>query len=153
MNQISRILFGGLVASSLVLSGCQTNQEQQGQIIGAIAGGILGNQVGGGSGRTAAVIAGTILGGYLGGNIGRQMDENDRYRANQALEQLPSGQTATWTNPDTGNQYAVTPTNTFYQDNSPCRQYTTSAWVDGKQEQVTSTACRQADGSWKVAGN
>ena len=36
---------------AVTLGGCQTSKEQQGQVIGAIAGGLLGNQVGGGTGR------------------------------------------------------------------------------------------------------
>jgi len=153
MSNTSRILLAGLVASTLALGGCQTTQEEQGQVIGAIAGGLLGHQVGEGSGKTAATIAGTILGGYLGGQVGRQMDENDRWRANQALENLPAGQTSSWTNPDSGTQYAVTPTRTYYEQQQPCREYTTEAWIDGKKQTVYGTACRQADGSWKVVNN
>jgi surface antigen len=148
---MNKLLITGLIASSLSLAGCQTNQEQTGQVIGAIAGGVLGNQVGSGSGRVAATIAGTMLGGYLGGQVGRTMDENDRYRANQALDTSPTNQTVSWHNPDTGNNYAVTPTKTFYENSQPCREYTTEAWIGGKKETVYGTACRQPDGSWQAA--
>jgi surface antigen len=149
----SKILLSGLIASALALGGCQSNQEQTGQVIGAIAGGVLGNQVGSGSGRVAATIAGTMLGGYLGGQIGRAMDENDRYRAAQALEKAPSHKTVRWHNPDSGNDYAVTPTKTYYEDSRPCREYTTEAWIGGKKETIYGTACRQADGTWQAANN
>lgn len=147
----SKILLTGLVASTLVISGCETNQEQAGQVIGAIAGGVLGNQVGSGSGRVAATIAGTMLGGYLGGQLGRSMDENDRYRTSQALEASPSNETVRWHNPDSGNDYAVTPTKTYYQDSLPCREYTTEGWIGGKKETIYGTACRQPDGTWQVS--
>lgn len=140
-----------VAVGALALSGCETTNEQQGQVIGAVAGGLLGNQVGGGRGRTAATIAGTILGGYLGGNIGRQMDDGDRYRAGQALESTPSNQSTSWENPDSGNRYAVTPTNTYYSDSRPCREYTTEAWIDGQRETIYGTACRQSDGSWQAS--
>ena len=139
------------ITSTLFLAGCQTTKEQQGQLIGAIAGGVLGNQVGSGSGRTAATIAGTVLGGYIGGNVGRQMDDGDRYRAGQALERTPTHQSSSWANPDTGNRYSVTPTKTYYADSNPCREYTTEAWIDGRQETIYGTACRQSDGSWQAA--
>jgi surface antigen len=148
---MNKLLIAGLMASALSLAGCQTTQEQTGQVVGAIAGGVLGNQVGAGTGRVAATIAGTMLGGYLGGQIGRTMDQNDRYRAAQALEATPSNQTVSWHNPDTGNDYAVTPTKTYYEDSHPCREYTTEAWIGGKKETIYGTACRQPDGSWQAA--
>lgn len=140
-----------VIGAALVLTGCQTTKEQQGQVIGAVAGGLLGNQIGSGSGRTAATIAGTIVGGFVGGNIGRQMDDGDRYRAGQALETTPSYQSSSWQNPDTGAHYSVTPTNTYYAESRPCREYTTEAWIDGQRETLYGTACRQSDGSWQAA--
>lgn len=139
------------VAAILVLGGCQTTREQQGTFIGAIAGGVLGSNVGGGRGRTVATIAGTLLGGYLGGSIGRQMDDSDRYRAGEALESTPSYESTSWKNPDTGSSYSVTPTRTYYDSDRPCREYTTEAWIDGKRETVYGRACRQSDGSWMAS--
>ena len=40
--------------------------------IGAVVGGLLGNQVGGGNGRTLATIAGVVGGGYVGNEIARR---------------------------------------------------------------------------------
>jgi uncharacterized protein YcfJ len=40
-----------------------------GTAIGAVAGGLLGNQVGGGRGRTLATVAGAVGGGYAGNRI------------------------------------------------------------------------------------
>ena len=135
----------------LLISGCQPTREQQGQVIGAIAGGVLGNQVGRGSGRVAATIAGTMLGGYIGGSMGRLMDDGDRYRAGQALESMPTHQSTSWQNPDTGYRYELTPTRTYYAESRPCREYTTEAWIDGRRETVYGTACRQPDGTWRAA--
>lgn len=44
-----------------------------GAIGGAIAGGILGNQVGGGSGRVAATIGGAVAGGVIGNQVEQHM--------------------------------------------------------------------------------
>ncbi|NII56320.1 glycine zipper 2TM domain-containing protein [Luteibacter sp. SG786] len=37
--------------------------------VGAVAGGLLGNQVGGGKGKTLATVAGAVGGGYAGNQI------------------------------------------------------------------------------------
>ena len=141
-----------ILTSLTLLIGCnQPTKQEAGGVLGGIAGGVLGNQVGGGSGRTAAIIAGTLLGAYLGSAIGEEMDENDRYRAQQALETASTNQHTSWKNPDTENEYTVTPTKTYETSSGPCREYTTEAIIDGKQEVIYGTACRQPDGSWQAA--
>ncbi|MQY51944.1 glycine zipper 2TM domain-containing protein [Rhodocyclus tenuis] len=40
-----------------------------GQALGAVAGGILGNQVGAGNGRVAATAVGAVVGSMVGGNL------------------------------------------------------------------------------------
>ncbi|MCC4117759.1 glycine zipper 2TM domain-containing protein [Aromatoleum toluclasticum] len=40
-----------------------------GQAVGAVAGGLIGNQIGRGSGRVAATAVGAVVGGILGGQI------------------------------------------------------------------------------------
>lgn len=40
--------------------------------IGAVVGGLLGNQVGGGNGKTLATIAGAVGGGYVGNEIAKR---------------------------------------------------------------------------------
>ena len=42
-----------------------------GTVLGAVAGGLLGNQVGGGSGRRAATVAGAAGGGIAGSHVGQ----------------------------------------------------------------------------------
>ena len=135
-----------------LLTGCENlSKRNTGTVLGGIAGGILGNQVGGGSGRTAAIIVGTLAGAYIGGSIGQQMDDNDRYRSQQALESNPINRTSSWRNPDSGNSYQVTPTRTYETTSGPCREYTTEAVIDGRTETVYGTACRQPDGTWQAA--
>lgn len=48
-----------------------------GTAIGAIAGGVLGNQVGGGRGKTVATVAGAAAGGYAGNQVQKNMQKND----------------------------------------------------------------------------
>ena len=150
MIRYTRIALVTFIA--ILLSACSTapSKQDQGVVIGAIAGGLLGNQVGGGSGRVLATIVGTAAGAAIGGSIGRSMDETDRINTALALENVRTGVPSTWSNPDTGYEYVVTPTNTYDSGTGPCREYTMDATIGGKTEQVYGTACRQPDGSWQI---
>lgn len=150
MNRNSRLAMAACLALTLVACSTAPTKQDQGVLIGAIAGGILGHQVGGGSGQVLATMVGTVAGAMIGGSIGRQMDETDRLNTAAALENVRTGVPSSWVNPDTGYEYVVTPTNTYDSGTGPCREYTMDATIGGKTEQVYGTACRQADGSWKV---
>ena len=131
--------------------GCnQIRNEDAGVVLGGAIGGLLGSQIGDGKGQLAATAAGALAGALIGGGVGRSMDELDRRRQQTVLEQVPTGQTDGWSNPDTGHQYAVTPTRTYETQSGYCREYTTEAWIGGRKETVYGKACRQPDGSWKT---
>lgn len=150
--KIQRILLAGLLSTSMILTACQTSpsKEDTGRVVGGVLGGVLGSQVGSGDGKTAATIAGVLIGGYIGGNIGRGMDENDRRNAYGALENNPTNQPSKWHNPDSNKDYAVTPTRTYDTAEGPCRDYTTEVMIDGRREIAKGTACREANGSWRI---
>jgi len=150
MTRVLKTALAACMASALFACSTVPSKEDQGVIIGAIAGGLLGNQVGGGSGRVLATVIGAMAGGAIGGSVGRSMDETDRLNAAMALENVRTGVPSTWVNPDTGYEYVVTPTNTYETGTGPCREYTMDATIGGQTEQVYGTACRQADGSWQV---
>ena len=135
------------------LTGCETTTHaQQGEVIGGVLGGVLGSQVGEGSGQTAAIIIGTMAGAMIGRHIGQSMDDVDRMKTAEALNNNRTGQSTTWTNPDNGREYTVTPTHTYEEaSGAPCREFQLDATVDGEPgQEVTGTACLQADGSWKI---
>ena len=46
-----------------------------GTAIGAVAGGLVGSQIGGGSGKTLATVAGVAAGGYAGNQVQKNMQE------------------------------------------------------------------------------
>jgi len=48
-----------------------------GTAIGAVAGGLLGSQIGGGTGRTLATVGGVAAGGYAGNQVQKNMQEKD----------------------------------------------------------------------------
>lgn len=144
----------GIALAAALLAGCGTSseiqKEQAGTVIGAVAGGLLGSQVGRGDGRVAATIVGAIAGGAVGHSIGRSMDQADRLRTAQVLETSPTGAPTHWRNPDTGAEYTVVPTRTYASAQGPCREYTMDAVIGGRLEKVVGTACRQSDGSWRA---
>jgi surface antigen len=154
MPKYRKQFFITLVLSVLFLfNGCASQRgdnDTGGMIIGGILGGVLGHEIGRGHGRTAATVLGAMIGTTIGGNIGRSMDESDQIKVSHSLETVRSGVETQWRNPDTGYEYRVVPTNTYYTNNSPCREYTIDAQIGGKTEQIVGTACRQEDGSWLV---
>jgi len=148
-----------VAALALLLAGCAGDGSDQGKeiggtVIGAIAGGLLGAQIGDGAGQLAATAAGTLLGAYLGGEVGRSLDKADRQAAQQttaqALEYNTSGTSSSWSNPDSGNYGYVTPQQAYYDEGKPCRPYTQTIYIDGRAETAEGTACRGADGVWRI---
>ncbi len=141
-----------LVLILFTLISCEGHKTAVGGVGGAAAGGFLGHALGGG---TAGIIGGAIAGGLIGAAIGDRMDAADRREseraAQRALETAPSGQATTWNNPDSGNHGSVTPTRTFQTDNGQyCREYQQTVVIGGEEQQAHGTACRQADGSWRI---
>ena len=53
---------------------------------GAVLGGILGNQVGGGNGRTLATVAGAVAGGYGGNEVEKRTRSTTTYRVRVRME-------------------------------------------------------------------
>ncbi|RQD59328.1 MAG: glycine zipper 2TM domain-containing protein [Desulfonatronovibrio sp. MSAO_Bac4] len=145
-----------MIVGTFFLAGCaESKHTVGGAALGGIAGGIAGTQIGKGSGRTAAIIGGTLAGAALGGYVGSyldRMDQMDKRNLNSTLESQPTGQTSQWNNPDTNTSYAVTPTNTYQQQETQryCREYTTEIIIGGEVEQAYGTACRMEDGTWEI---
>lgn len=52
-----------------------------GTVAGALVGGVLGNQVGGGSGKKLATVAGAAAGGYAGNKVQQNLQSKDTYTA------------------------------------------------------------------------
>ncbi|MCR9176426.1 MAG: RT0821/Lpp0805 family surface protein [Alphaproteobacteria bacterium] len=140
------------------LAACESSGGQKqtgGAILGGIGGAVVGSQFGGGTGKLAAVAAGTLIGALIGSEIGSSLDKADKLAMAQstqdALETRPTGSSATWQNPDSGNYGTVTPERTYNKPNgTPCREFTQTVYIGGKAEQAYGTACRQQDGSWKI---
>ncbi|WP_397449573.1 glycine zipper 2TM domain-containing protein [Pseudomonas sp. NA-150] len=61
----------------------QDQHQILGTVIGAVAGGLLGNQVGGGNGKKIVTVAGAVGGGYAGNKVQEHMQNGDTYTTNQ----------------------------------------------------------------------
>lgn len=57
-----------------------------GVVAGAVVGGLLGNQVGGGSGKTLATVAGAVGGGYAGNEIEKRTRKATAYEVDVMME-------------------------------------------------------------------
>ena len=146
-----------VVASALVLAGCSGQGQKQtgGSLVGAAAGGLLGAQFGSGTGKLVGTALGVLAGAWLGSEVGKTLDNADKAAMRQssqyALEATKTGHTSDWSNPDSGNSGTVTPTKTYQTAAGEyCREYQQTVTVGGKTQDAYGTACRQADGTWKV---
>lgn len=137
-----------------LLAACESPQpskEDIGMAAGAVLGGVIGHQIGGGRGKTVATIGGAALGAFAGSRVGRTMDRNDQARAAHALDGSADGVSTTWRNDETGMRHSVTPTRTYQGDSGGrCRDFTTAARIEGRDEVIHGTACKQPDGTWKT---
>lgn len=156
MNNVMKRMVPALLAGAL-LTGCANDmgtKQTGGAVLGGVGGAVAGAQFGKGTGQLAATALGTLLGAYVGSEVGRSLDKADQMHANQAgqraFESAPTNQPVAWHNPDSGHSGTVTPTRTYVDDGQPCREYQTTVTIQGKTEKAFGTACRQADGSWKV---
>ncbi len=142
---------------AILTTGCATIEQNPKTTIGAVGGGTLGGLIAAAAGGSGAAIAASAIGGILvGGLIGNLLDERDKKiaaeTAQRALETAPTGSPVVWKNPDNGHFGTVTPVKTYQTaSGSYCRDYQQTVTIDGKQEKAYGTACRQPDGSWRVA--
>ena len=146
------------VLATTLLTGCAGtyNKATTGAALGAITGTALAYGLGKDSSKKNLwLIAGAAAGGLAGNAIGKQLDERDRLLLGETLQQTmehgPTNSVGSWNNPDSGNSGTVTPTQTMIgANNQPCREFVTQVMVGGETHQAYGTACRQADGSWKI---
>ena len=147
-----------LITVAIMVSGCAGTIAKQGSgtAIGAVTGGALAYGLGkNSSNKNIWMLLGVASGALIGNNIGAQLDERDRLLAGQTMQQTlelgPDQSQGQWQNPNTGHSGTVTPTATrIASTGQPCREFITTVKIGGVEQQGYGTACRQADGSWKI---
>lgn len=127
--------------------------ETVGTLGGAVGGALLGSRFGGGAGKVATVGIGTVLGALAGREVSRYITGNDSRRAAAAEERaMTNNEPITWNNPETGNRGTIQPQRTYQNSvGQTCREYSHTIYVEGRPETAYGTACRQPDGTWKLA--
>ena len=148
-----------VILVAILGTGCAEMQANPKTTIGAAGGGTVGGLIAAAAGGNPAAIAASVIGGILiGGMVGNLLDQRDKQMAaeaaHRAMESTPTGKPVAWKNPDSGHSGTVTPTKTYQTaEGTYCREYQTTVLIEGKQERATGTACRQADGSWRVVNS
>ena len=61
----------------------QDENRLTGSVLGAVAGGVIGHQFGGGRGKDVATVVGALGGGYAGNQVQGAMQERDTYTSTQ----------------------------------------------------------------------
>ena len=139
---------------ALALSAC--SKQDVGALAGAGIGGLAGAQFGKGEGQLVATGIGVLLGALAGGAVGAELDAADRVIADAAftgsLETAPTGTTTEWSNPDSGASGTYTPIATTQTASGQyCREFQQTITIGGQTENAHGRACRQPDGTWRVA--
>jgi surface antigen len=154
--KINKLIAVGLMLPLLASCAQGAGDKQSlGTLIGAAGGGLAGAQIGKGKGQLAATAAGALIGALVGSEVGKSLDQADRMYMSQnrqnALETKKTGSRSTWTNPDSGHSGTVTPQPAIEQSNGTyCREFQETVTISGQEETAYGTACRQADGTWKI---
>jgi surface antigen len=147
------ILASVIVVLPLWSCGPPGSRQEGGTVIGAVAGGIIGNQFGDGAGRALATAAGVVVGGIIGSEIGRDMDAADRRYALEAeYRALEDDEEHDWRNAESGHYGTIRPRRSYEDRGRVCREYEHPVYIDDDPETLVGTACRQSDGTWKNVG-
>lgn len=95
-------------------------------------------------------LTGSLAGAAPGSVAARAMDNSDRRRAATALETLANGESSVWRNRETGDSFVFMPTRSFDRRGARCRDFRLEVTVGGRLDSIGGSACRQADGSWRI---
>ena len=140
-------------------------------VVGAVLGGLLGAQFGGGAAQVAFASAGTALGGLAGSELGAMIaggfgSDDDEGEAQAWVEEeegswaaetparageAPVGGVVAWKDPDSGAWGSVTPTRESTSESGEnCREFSQTVNFNGRTETTYGVACRNEDGVWRM---
>ena len=156
-----KLVAGALVAAlALPLAACSANsygggKQNTGTVVGALGGAAAGAAIGGKKNWWWAAGLGALAGGVVGNQVGAYLDRQDQQTsyqtANRALNSVPDGQQAKWSNPQNQTSGYTKPIETVKTaSGQTCREFETGVNVQGQTSTGTGTACRQPDGTWKI---
>jgi surface antigen len=94
---------------------------------------------------------GAAAGPLVAGEIQAGMTPVDNGCVGLTLEYARNNQPVAWQNPGNGAQYQVMPIRAYQAPNGQsCREYTTSAALNGRSQRINDTACRLPSGLWQL---
>jgi surface antigen len=161
-NRLDRKLIAGflVIGLALPLAACSANsygggKQNTGTVLGALGGAAAGAAIGGEDNWWWAAGLGALAGGVVGNQVGAYLDRQDQQTsyqtANRALNTVPDGQQATWSNPQNQTSGYTKPIETTKTAaGQTCREFQTGVTAQGQTTAGTGTACRQPDGTWKI---
>lgn len=126
------------------------NRAELGAVLGAMAGGAVGAQVGKGDRQPVAIALGTVIGAVVGADIGRRLDSTDRACVGHALELAAAGDSVSWLNPNTQVSFQLTP----LESRRPlpgCRKFRLIAHGAFGLAEGRTVACADTQGVWNLA--
>lgn len=145
------------LAAAALLAGCQTSGKEADAGPGSMLGGVIGSQYGAGNPKLAQAGVGTLLGAFIGKELSGSLDKADQQHAETAAKRAyaaPVGERIFWNNPQSGNSGTITSTRDGYNSvGTYCREYQQTVTVGRTTELAYGTACKQADGAWKIVTN
>ncbi len=131
---------------AVAVTACAT-KEEQGTVVGASTGALLGGAMT--RGNPAGVIGGALVGGFIGNRIGKSMDDEDRRRAYEAqMAAFERGERAEWRNPN-GHYGYIEPRPIYSYHDMRCREFSQTVFINGRPETMVGRACRYPDGAWR----
>lgn len=157
MLAATALAFGAstVAASARDYDDCHDRNATTGTILGAVAGGIIGNQFGHGGGKAAATVGGVVLGGMAGNAIARDMDCGDRPYAFHAYNEGfhgPLHRSYYWHH-GYDHGYMMPVREYWRDDDEVCRDFRVTTFHDGEAYTRYGTACRDGDddeGDWHM---
>lgn len=94
---------------------------------------------------------GGAAGPLVAGEIQSSMTPVDNGCVGLTLEYARNNQPIAWQNPGNRAQYQVTPIRAYQAPNGlNCREYTTTATINGRSQRIDDTACRLPNGLWQL---
>lgn len=128
-------------------------REILGTIIGGAVGTVAGAQYGrhGSNERYAAMAIGALAGGLLGQQIGQGLDR--AAQANQAMafhRMMATGTPQHWYGHTTHGGLVHGNFQPLQQHPNGCRSYTQTIVISGRAQQAVGIACPNVDGTWRI---
>lgn len=148
--------FAPALMAAALLAGCQTSQKDS-DAAGGVYGGVINSQYGSGNAKLAQLGVGPLLGAFIGKDVAGGLSKDDQGYAETAAKRAyaaPLGERISWVNPQSGNSGTITSIREGYNTQGTyCREYQQTVTVGRNTELVYGTACKQADGAWKIVTN